>query len=48
MLVEEAKAGRVTIHPTTSVELPKEVIEAGIRLPGYSEPFITVVVKGSQ
>lgn len=48
LLVEEAKAGRVTIHPTTSVELPKEVIEAGIRLPGYSEPFITVVVKGSQ
>jgi hypothetical protein len=46
LLVEEAKAGRVTIHPTTSVDLPKEVVEAGIRLPGFPEPFITVVVKG--
>jgi hypothetical protein len=45
LLVEEAKAGRVTIHPTTSVELPAEVIDAGIRLPGFSEPFVTVVVK---
>jgi hypothetical protein len=45
LLVEEAKAGRVTIHPTTSVDLPREVIDAGIRLPGFPEPFITVVVK---
>jgi hypothetical protein len=45
LLVEEAKAGRVTIHPTTSVELPAEVVDAGIRLPGFSEPFVTVVVK---
>jgi len=45
LLVEEAKAGRVTIHPTTSVDLPKQVIDAGIRLPGFAEPFITVVVK---
>jgi hypothetical protein len=45
LLLDETKAGRVTIHPTTSVELPKEVIEAGIRLPGFPEPFVTVVVK---
>lgn len=45
LLVAEAKAGRITLHPTTSVELPAEVIEAGIRLPGFSEPFVTVVVK---
>lgn len=45
LLVEEAKAGRVTIHPTTSVELPAEVVDAGIRLPGFPEPFVTVVVK---
>lgn len=45
LLVEEARAGRVTIHPTTSVDLPKQVIDAGIRLPGFPEPFITVVVK---
>ncbi|MGY3450268.1 hypothetical protein [Bradyrhizobium sp. USDA 4353] len=46
LLVGEAKAGRVTIHPTTSVELPHEVLDAAIRLPGFSEPFVTVVVKG--
>jgi hypothetical protein len=46
VLVEEAKTGRVTIHPATSVDLPKEAVEAGIRLPGFPEPFITVVVKG--
>jgi hypothetical protein len=45
LLIEESQAGRVTIHPTTSVELPKEVIEAGIRLPGHPEPYVTVVVK---
>ena len=45
LLVEEAKAGRVTIHPTTSVDLPKNVVDAGIRLPGFPEPFVTVVVK---
>lgn len=48
VLIEEAKAGRVTIHPTTSVELPREVIDAGLRLPGFAEPFITVVVKGDR
>jgi hypothetical protein len=45
LLMDETKAGRVTIHPSTSVELPKEVVEAGIRLPGFPEPFVTVVVK---
>lgn len=45
LLVEEAKAGRITIHHTTSVELSPEVIDAGIRLQGFAEPFITVVVK---
>jgi hypothetical protein len=45
LLVEETKAERVTLHHTSSVELPPEVIDAGIRLPGFAEPFVTVVVK---
>jgi hypothetical protein len=45
LLIDEAKAGRVSIHPTTSVELPAELVDAGIRLPGYPEPFVTVIVK---
>lgn len=45
LLLAEAKAGRVSLHPTTSVELPAAVIAAGIRIAGFSEPFVTVVVK---
>jgi hypothetical protein len=48
LLVEETKAGRITIHPSTSVALPAEVVDAGIRLPGFAEPFVTVVVKNRQ
>ena len=48
LLVEEAKAGRITIHHTTSVKLPPEVTAAGIRLPDYAEPFVTVVVRDDQ
>ncbi|MEN3286195.1 MAG: hypothetical protein V7634_495 [Bradyrhizobium sp.] len=44
LLLAETKAGRVTIHPISTVDLPREEIEAGIRLPGFAEPFVTVVV----
>jgi hypothetical protein len=30
------------------VALPAEVFDAGIRLPGFAEPFVTVVVKNHQ
>ena len=45
LLAEEAKAGRLTLHPSTSVELPQDVVDAALRLPGHAEPFVTVVVK---
>jgi hypothetical protein len=44
-LVKETKAGHLTIHPTTSVKVKPEVIDAGIRIPGFSEPFVTVALK---
>jgi hypothetical protein len=44
-LVKEAKAGHLTIHPTTTVQLKPEVIDAAIKLPGFSEPFVTVALK---
>lgn len=44
-LIEEARSGRIAIHHITSVELPAEVLEAGIRLPGFAEPFVTVTFK---
>jgi hypothetical protein len=45
LIIEETKAGRITIHPTTTADLPKEEMEAGIRLAGFPEPFVTVVIK---
>ncbi|UFZ07958.1 hypothetical protein LQG66_17375 [Bradyrhizobium ontarionense] len=45
LLIDETKAGRVTIHPTTTIDLPAEEMDAGIRLAGFPEPFVTVVVK---
>jgi hypothetical protein len=45
LLIEEARTGRISIHHITSVELSAEVLEAGIRLPGFAEPFVTVIVK---
>jgi hypothetical protein len=45
LLIEEARVGRISIHHITSVELPAEVVDAGIRLPGFAEPFVTVTFK---
>jgi hypothetical protein len=45
VLIQEAKAGRITIHRSASVELPKEVTDAGVRLPGFADPFVTFAVK---
>ena len=44
-LLKEAKAGHLTIHPTTTVQLKAEVIDAAIKVPGFSEPFVTVALK---
>ena len=45
LIAQEAKMGRVLINPTTSVELPREVMDAALRLPGHSEPFVTIVIE---
>jgi len=44
-LLDEAKAGRVTIHPTTSVDLPQEAMDAGFRIPGFPDPFVSAYFK---
>jgi hypothetical protein len=46
LLLSEARRGRVSLHPASTVNFPAEVIVAGIRLEGEPHPFITVVVKG--
>jgi hypothetical protein len=45
LLLSEAQHGRVTLHPATTVNFPREVTEAGIRLEGQPHPFVTVVMK---
>jgi hypothetical protein len=44
-LIKQAKAGRLTLHPNTSTNLKPEIVEAGIKLPGFSEPFVTVAIR---
>ena len=45
LLIQAVKAARITIHRSASVELPREVTEAGIHLPGFADPFVTFAVK---
>jgi hypothetical protein len=46
LLLEEAKRGRVSLHPASTVKFPLEVTAAGIRLKGQPDPLVTVVLKG--
>jgi hypothetical protein len=45
LLLREAKLGRVSLHPASTVNFPREVIDAGIRVEGQPQPFITVVLR---
>jgi hypothetical protein len=45
LLLDEAKRGRVTLHPASTVNFAREVMEAGIELEGQPYPFVTVVLK---
>jgi hypothetical protein len=45
LLLDEAKLGRVTLHPASTVNFSREITEAGIELEGQPYPFVTVVLK---
>jgi hypothetical protein len=45
LLLDEAKRGRVTLHPASTVNFPREVTEAGIQLEGQPYPLVTVVLR---
>jgi hypothetical protein len=45
LLLDEAKLGRVTLHPASTVNFSHEITEAGIKLEGQPHPFVTVVLK---
>jgi hypothetical protein len=46
LLLEEERNGHVSLHRASTAGYPREVTEAGIRLPGQPEPLVTVIVKG--
>ena len=45
LLLAEAQRGRVTLHPANTVNFSREIMEAGIAVPGQPNPFVTVVLK---
>jgi hypothetical protein len=45
LLLDEAKRGRVTLHPASTVNFSREIMEAGIQLEGEPYPFVTVVLR---
>jgi hypothetical protein len=45
ILLREAKSGRVSLHPASTVKFPSEVMAAGIRLQGQADLLVTVVLK---
>ena len=46
LLLDEARRGRLTLHPASTVKFPSEVMAAGIRLPGEPDPLVTVILRG--
>lgn len=45
LMLDEVKRGRITLHRATTVNFPKEVVEAGISLEGEQHPFVTFAIK---
>jgi hypothetical protein len=45
LLLREAKRGRVTLHPSSTTNFNREVVDAGIKLEGQPYPFVTMVLK---
>jgi hypothetical protein len=45
LLREEARLGRVSLHPATTAHYSFEVVEAGIKIDGERDPRVTVVFK---
>jgi hypothetical protein len=45
MLLHEAQRGRVSLHAASTVNFPREVIEAGIKVDGQSQPYVTFIFR---
>ncbi len=45
LLLHEAKRGRVSLHAASTVNFPREVMEAGIRIEGEQQPYVTFTLR---
>jgi hypothetical protein len=45
LLLREAQRGRVSLHAASTVNFPREVMEAGIRIEGDSHPYVTFILR---
>ncbi len=46
LLLDEARSGRISLHPASTVKFLPEVMAAGIRLEGQPDPLVTIVFRG--
>jgi hypothetical protein len=45
LLLREAQRGRVSLHAASTVNFPSEVMEAGIRIEGEQQPYVTFILR---
>jgi len=45
LLLREAKRGRVSLHAASTIYLPREVMEAGIRVEGEQQLYVTFILR---
>lgn len=45
LLLREAQRGRVSLHAASTVNFPREVMEAGIRIEGEQQPYVTFILR---
>jgi hypothetical protein len=45
LLLREAQRGRVSLHAASTVNFPSEVMEAGIRIEGEQQPYVTFIIR---
>ena len=45
LLLREAKRGRVSLHAASTVNFSREVMEAGIRIEGEQQPYVTLILR---
>lgn len=45
LLLREAQRGRVSLHAASTVNFPREAMEAGIRIEGEQQPYVTFILR---